>query len=65
MPPLELEQVKINAAMHRIELDLMKEQIKTLVTQMEFGPIKLIVYGMVCMIIAGAFGAILSKVFVK
>lgn len=65
MPPQDLEQLKINSAAMRFELDLMQGQIEKLVTQLEFGPIKLIVYGMVSMIIAGAFGAILSKVFVK
>ena len=65
MPPQDLEQLKLSAAMMRIELDLIKDQVKTLVTQLEFVPVKLVVYGMVGIIIAAALGGFLSKIFIK
>lgn len=59
------DELKLSIAMMRIELDLMKDQVKTLVTQIEFVPVKLVVYGMVGIILAAAIGGFLSKVFIK
>ena len=65
MPPQDADQLKVNYATMRVELDLLKEQVKTLVTQLEFVPVKLVVYGMVGIIIAAALGGFLSKIFIK
>lgn len=58
-------EIKIDIARMRIEIDALKKTIDTFVTQFEFTPIKLIVYGLASMIGAGVIGSILAKVILK
>jgi hemoglobin-like flavoprotein len=53
----------IAALAERIEH--MQETIDKLVTRHEFDPVKMLVYGLVGSVLAGAVGALLSKIFVK
>jgi hypothetical protein len=49
----------------KAEVHAMKTLVATLVTRVEFTPVKLIVYGLVGSILAGVVGALLSLVLIK
>jgi hypothetical protein len=47
------------------DMDEIKETIKELVTKVEFNPIKMTVYGLVGLIMAGVIGALIATVIIK
>lgn len=61
---LQAEMVAARASFQG-ELLSIKDGIKLLVTQYEFGPVKLLVYGLAASVGAGVIGAVLSKVLIK
>lgn len=64
MPPIT-DELKIVVATMQTKMEAMEKHIEKLVTQIEFVPVKLVVYGMVGIIIATAIGGFLSKIFIK
>lgn len=65
----DITDIKIDIGIAKAEVISIKKAIetleKTLVTKMEFAPIKLFVYGLAASCGAGVIGAILSKVLIK
>jgi hypothetical protein len=59
------KEVEAAREMMKRELDTVNSTLKTLVTRIEFTPIKIIVYGLVGSIMTGVLGAILANVIRK
>lgn len=64
MPPIN-DELKIVVATMHAKIEAMEKSIDKLVTQIEFVPVKLVVYGMVAIITATALGGFLLKIFIK
>lgn len=61
----DITELKIDMGIAKSEIQTLKKIIETLVTKIEFAPVKLFVYGLAASCGAGIIGAILSKVLIK
>lgn len=61
---LQTELTALRVSTHT-EFITLRDSLKTLVTQYEFAPVKLLVYGLAASVGAGVIGAVLSKVLIK
>ena len=63
MPPIN-DEIKVIVATMHAKIEAMEKTIEKLVTQIEFVPVKLVVFGMVGIILVAALAA-LVKVIIK
>ena len=64
MPPIN-DELNIVVAKMQAKIEAMEKTIDKLVTQLEFTPVKMVVYGQIAIITATALGGFLLKIFIK